>query len=333
MKKTKHSSYYLIGLIFILCFLIIYVGFFVKGIEPTKSNNSSSSIVNNKNTLSNSNIDTSVEIDDTTKLDDTTNKPNESSLSTDKNSESKSVLDVTSVVMQKDNTSNVEVLSDDAFSFETIDQLPAGTILDIALIGDTLMDKCFYYKDITDDIKLRINGKSYKEDCTVPYGDLKYIRVLYYGFDDETHIGELIVNTAISQDILDIFKELYNVKYPIERMVLVDEYDADDNTSMAANNTSSFNFRTVPGATHLSKHALGLAIDVNPLYNPYIQYKEDETIILPVQGTPYADRNLDNQYYIRENDACFNAFINRGFTWGGFWETEPDYQHFQKVID
>jgi hypothetical protein len=156
---------------------------------------------------------------------------------------------------------------------------------------------------------------------------------LYYGFDEKTHIGELIVNKGIASDIVDIFRELYEKKYPIEQMVLVDEYDADDNTSMAANNTSSFNYRPVPGSTHLSKHALGLAIDINPLYNPYIQYTKKDTVILPLEGSKYADRTLDCPYYINKNDLCYKAFTKRGFTWGGFWKTEPDYQHFQKTLE
>lgn len=212
-------------------------------------------------------------------------------------------------------------------------KLTAGTVLDITEPGETIMNNCFYFEEMKADIKARIKGKSYKDDCTVPYEDLRYVRVLYYGFDEKTHIGELIVNKAIASDIVDIFTELYEKQYPIERMVLVDEYDAEDNASMAADNTSSFNYRSVPGSTHLSKHALGLAIDINPLYNPYIQYTNKGTTILPVEGTEYADRTLDCPYYIDENDLCYQAFTKRGFTWGGFWEDEPDYQHFQKTID
>ncbi|MBU5330785.1 M15 family metallopeptidase [Anaerocolumna aminovalerica] len=195
------------------------------------------------------------------------------------------------------------------------------------------MDTYFYYEEISENVFNKIKGKSYGEDCTVPRKDLRYIRVLHYGFDEKTHIGELIVNKAIAKDIVEIFKELYEAKYPIEKMVLIDAYDADDNTSMADNNTSSFNFRPVPGGSHLSKHALGLAIDINPLYNPYVQYMKDKTVILPVEGSKYADRSLDNPYYIRENDVLFKAFTKRGFSWGGFWKTEPDYQHFVKKID
>ncbi len=213
---------------------------------------------------------------------------------------------------------------------EALRKVSAGSVIEVKELGANLMNNCFYSEKIKDDIKKRIMGKSYKEDCTVPFEELRYVRVLYYGFDKKTHIGELIVNKAIASDIVAIFTELYENKYPIEQMVLVDEYEADDNASMAANNTSSFNYRVVPGSTHLSKHALGLAIDINPLYNPYIQYTEEGTIILPEEGNKYADRTLDCPYYINEDDLCYKAFTKRGFTWGGFWETEPDFQHFQK---
>jgi len=218
---------------------------------------------------------------------------------------------------------------------ESLRKLNAGTVINPELLesADNIIDLCFYYEEIKDDIKARIQGKSYKDDCTVPYEDLRYVRVLYYGFDEKTHIGELIVNKTIASDIVDIFAELYENQYPIERMVLVDEYDANDNASMADNNTSSFNYRAVPGSTHLSKHALGLAIDINPLYNPYIRYDSNETTVLPVEGSKYADRSLDCPYYINEEDLCYKAFTKRGFTWGGIWKNSPDYQHFQKTVD
>ena len=200
-------------------------------------------------------------------------------------------------------------------------------------LGDATMKNSFYSEKISEDVKSRIKGKSYGDGCTVPFEELRYIQVLYYGFDKETHTGEMIVNKAICDDVIDIFKELYEAKYPIEKMVLVDEYNADDNTSMAANNSSSFNYRLVPGSNHLSKHSLGLAIDINPLYNPYVQYNDNETVILPEEGIPYADRSLDCRYYIDKHDLCYKAFTKRGFTWGGIWTRDPDYQHFEKDID
>jgi hypothetical protein len=193
--------------------------------------------------------------------------------------------------------------------------------------------KMFYYVEITQEIKDRIIGKSYPENCQVPYEELRYVNVLYWGFDQETHTGELIVNKVIAEDIVEIFEELYEQKYPIERMVLVDEYDADDNNSMAANNSSAFNYRVIDGTDRLSIHSYGLAIDINPLYNPYVREMDGKTVITPVNGIDYADRSLDSEYYIRKDDICYNAFVSRGFTWGGDWNTVKDYQHFQKKLD
>jgi len=195
------------------------------------------------------------------------------------------------------------------------------------------VSQMFYYEEINQEIKDRITGKSYGENCDVSYGDLRYVKVLYLGFDGETHDGELIVNKAIAKDIIDIFEELYEQKYPIERMVLVDEYDADDNVSMAADNTSAFNYRVVDGTNRLSVHSYGLAIDINPFYNPYVREMDGKTVVTPVNGAKYADRSLDCKYYIKKDDICYKAFISRGFTWGGEWKTQKDYQHFQKKLD
>ena len=192
--------------------------------------------------------------------------------------------------------------------------------------------KSFYYEELTKETKERINGKSYGENCTVPYEDLRYVSVLYWGFDDQTHTGEMIVNQAIAEDIVVIFTELYEARYPIEQMVLVDEYDADDNTSMAADNSSAFNYRVIEGTNRISKHSYGLAIDINPLYNPYIHVVEGERVVTPVEGAGYEDRSLDCPYYIHKGDLCYEAFIRRGFTWGGDWKNQKDYQHFQKEI-
>lgn len=192
--------------------------------------------------------------------------------------------------------------------------------------------KSFYYEELTKEIIERINGKSYGDNCDVPYEDLRYVRVLHWGFDNQTHSGEMIVNKAIAEDVVEIFAELYEEKYPIERMVLVDEYDADDNTSMAANNSSAFNYRVIEGTKRISLHSYGMAIDINPLYNPYVHEVDGERVVTPVEGAMYEDRSLDCPYYIRPEDVCYQAFIKRGFTWGGDWKNKKDYQHFQKEL-
>lgn len=227
--------------------------------------------------------------------------------------------------------SSNEVLSYTSLNEESLKVLPAGTIVDVSQNKDFLVEVAFYYKEIDEHLKLRIQGKSYKDDCTVPYEDLRYVKVLYYGFDGNTHIGELMVNKQIAGDITAIFKELYLSDYPIEQMVLIDDYNADDEASMEANNTTAFNYRTITGSSNtLSKHALGLAIDINPLYNPYVKIKGNKIFVSPDKGYEYQNRTLNNPYYIVKNDICYNAFIKRGFTWGGSWASIKDYQHFEK---
>lgn len=185
---------------------------------------------------------------------------------------------------------------------------------------------------ITEPIFERINGISYRENDVVRPEDLRYLRLLHTGFDGQTHAGELIVNRQIAEEILDIMKMLYENRYPIERMRLVDEYDGDDNRSMADNNSSAFNYRVIAGTTRLSKHSLGLAIDINPRYNPYIRFGENgERIVEPAGSEAYTDRKADFPYKIDESDLCYRLFVSHGFTWGGSWHTVKDYQHFQKL--
>ena len=142
--------------------------------------------------------------------------------------------------------------------------------------------------------------------------------------------GELICHKTIADDLLAIFRELYQAKYPIERMVLVDEYDADDEASMRANNSSAFNFRYISGTKTLSRHSRGMAIDINPLYNPYVRHRGGRTLVEPANAQAYVDRTKDFPYKIVKGDLCYRLFKKYGFTWGGDWKNSKDYQHFEK---
>lgn len=215
---------------------------------------------------------------------------------------------------------------------KAINSMPAKSIVKVYTANAATLAECFYAEEISPSLFERMENKSFSEGCTISIDTLSYVRVLHFGFDGEIHIGELVVNKLIKDDVIDIFKELFDERYPIEQMVLIDDYDADDNESMAANNTSSFNYRMVEGTTNLSKHSYGLAIDINPKYNPYVRTINGETVIVPDNGVEYADRTLENEYYIMKDDVCQKAFAKRGFTWGGDWQTSKDYQHFQKVF-
>lgn len=232
---------------------------------------------------------------------------------------------------------------DNKSTIGTISTLPGA-----ALNGETVLDKrityqdSFYYEPLSENLQRYITGVSFPEvnkmpenadELAINYEDLRYLHILHYDFDGNLAEGELICNAAIAQDLVEIFYQLYYNEYQLEKVRLIDEYDGDDNASMEDNNTSCFNYRVVEGSTSLSKHAFGLAIDINPLYNPYITYNEDGSeAVAPASASAYADRNASFPYKIDENDLCYKLFKEHGFTWGGDWNSCKDYQHFQKVV-
>lgn len=189
----------------------------------------------------------------------------------------------------------------------------------------------FYEQSITDEVFASMYEKSYKKECRIPREELRHLVILHYGFDSKEHIGELIVNRMIAKEILMIFQELYNIKYPIEKVILIDRYNGDDTKSMEDNNTSCFNYRSIEGTDTLSKHSKGLAIDINPLYNPYITYINGKQICQPKNGILYQNRLQSFPYKIDEKDKCYQLFRQYGFDWGGNWKDRKDYQHFEKI--
>ncbi len=191
----------------------------------------------------------------------------------------------------------------------------------------------FVISEITDEIWKRIEGKSYRDDCTVPVEDLRYIHVLHKDIDGVTHEGEMVCNAYIAEDLIEIFRELYDAGYPIEKMRLVDEYQADDEASMEDNNSSCFNFRFISHTTKVSKHGLGLAVDINTLYNPYIKVVKGERVLEPVTAEEYLDRDKEFDYKISKGDLCYRLFTEHGFEWGGDWTNSKDYQHFEIPTD
>ena len=184
---------------------------------------------------------------------------------------------------------------------------------------------------LSDSLFARMQGLSYPKGCTVARSDLRHVRVLHCDAEGKVHKGELVCNKAIAQDLVDIFRKLYEAKYPIEKIRLIDEYGADDEQSMRDNNTSSFCYRNVPGTTKLSKHAMGMAVDINTRYNPYVRKgKDGRQLISPDNGRAYADRSKSYRYKIVKGDLLYSLFIQHGFRWGGNWKTMKDYQHFEK---
>ena len=184
----------------------------------------------------------------------------------------------------------------------------------------------FAYTEIPDLIFNKMNGVSFTEDTPVSRDELRYMKVLYWGTDGQAHTGELIVNVSIAEAVQDIFYTLYKSAYPIEEISLIDTYGGNDEVSMSNNNTSCFNTRKIEGTDEWSLHSYGLAIDINPLYNPYVA--ADGTV-LPLSAGKYADRTQNFTMKIDENDYAYEVFSRYGFTWGGSWNSVKDYQHFE----
>lgn len=222
-----------------------------------------------------------------------------------------------------------------------VDEVAPRTILEPEQVAG-LEDSFFKAYEIQegDEIYQRIIGKSYVENDDIALSDLRYLKMLHYNFEDEIRMGEMIVNASIAEDVLEIFRALYDRKYQINTMFLIDdvwqgEGNATDTYSCDIDNTSAFCYRPITGNRGvISRHALGLAIDLNPRENPYTTFEEGGGFHCSHSNaydymSPKKREESGNPAVVLEGDDCYNLFIERGFRWGGFWRPIADYQHFE----
>lgn len=221
----------------------------------------------------------------------------------------------------------------------------AGTVIPENAVDGAKLWEYFTASSIMpgDAVYSRINGKSYRENSDIQLSQLRYLKVLHRNYNGKIQVGELICNASVAQDLLAIFRELFQSKYQIYSMYLVDDFwNGDglstDEASVRANNTSAFNYRRASDSTSLSTHALGKAVDINPRHNPYV-----------VQGSsgwytdPHIDYDTGEEGYVdpatrpgrlhamTDGDLCVQTFKKYGFTWGGDWTGQSrDYQHFER---
>ena len=184
----------------------------------------------------------------------------------------------------------------------------------------------FTAEPLPDHIIDLITGVTFHENTPFGFDALTYLTITHADFNDESRIGHMIVAAEIGEEVLDIFRELYEIRFSIYQMRLIDYFDADDNLSLEANNSSAFNFRYIAGTTTISRHGFGMAIDINPIQNPYIR----GTTILPPAGAAYLDRDNVRPGMIVKGCPVYTAFISRGWIWGGNWTSPRDYHHFEK---
>ena len=193
-------------------------------------------------------------------------------------------------------------------------------------VVEPVFEAVFEAVPIPPGIEARMRGVSYPEDAEIKLDDLRYLKLSYIDFDGNPQVGEMVCNRAIAGDLVTIFRELYEARYPIRSIRLIDDFDGDDEASMQADNTSCFNYRRKVGMRELSKHALGLAVDINPFENPYVR----PSSIRPAGAADFADRTKDFPHKIDKEDLCYKLFRAHGFSWGGTWRSVRDYQHFEK---
>ena len=168
---------------------------------------------------------------------------------------------------------------------------------------------------------------SWRQGCPVPPSQLRRILMNYWGFDGQTHTGELIINADVTGGVTTVFRKLFAARYPIRQMRSIDEFNGSDDDSTTADNTAGFNCRQAVGGSGWSQHAYGHAIDINPVENPYIDHGK----VLPSNGAPYADRSQQKAGMVHPGDVVYSAFASIGWQWGGRWSSTPDYQHFSST--
>lgn len=211
-------------------------------------------------------------------------------------------------------------------------QRPAKGGFAVEMVPDSIMIPKGQHSgtDTSDSRQVQGDKQPVRDELSQVHGDLRLVRVLYVDFEGETQEGALVCNKTIAEDVLDIFRQLYEARYPIEHIRPISEFGNDDEQSMRANNTSCFCYRRVAGTQKLSKHAQGLAIDLNPLYNPHVKVRNGRRTVQPETATRYADRSRSFPHKITRQSLPCRLFREKGFRWGGDWRSSKDYQHFEK---
>ncbi|NYD86431.1 M15 family metallopeptidase [Cellulomonas oligotrophica] len=175
---------------------------------------------------------------------------------------------------------------------------------------------------ITPELAARMHA-SWRPGCPVPLEDLRHVTVRHHDMAGAVVTGELVVHADVADGLVEVFRTLFDARLPLTSVRLVDDFGADDDASMAADNTSAFNCRAVTGGSGWSEHAYGRAVDVNPVENPYVR----GGTVLPPAGAAFVDRP-DAPGVVHDGDAVVRAFAEHGWAWGGHWSSPKDYQHF-----
>jgi hypothetical protein len=174
-------------------------------------------------------------------------------------------------------------------------------------------------------LRAQLRQTSWHTACPVALDQLRYLRIAYRDFEHRRHLGEMVVNASAVPAVHGAFARLFAARFPIRRMRLVDRYGGSDYDSIQADNTSSFNCRNATGSTRWSEHAYGLAIDVDPIENPYVHVDGTTS---HAASRPFLDRHDVRPGMAESGGTLVRAFSAVGWGWGGRWPLPTDFQHF-----
>ncbi|MFN8053666.1 MAG: M15 family metallopeptidase [Acidimicrobiales bacterium] len=190
---------------------------------------------------------------------------------------------------------------------------------------------------MSEPVRVRMEGRSMHPACPVSYDQLRYLRLTYWGADQASHLGEMVVNSDVADTVVSVFRQLFEIRFPITRMTLVDDFGpgatakdgADDFGSIEADNTSAFNCRVRTGSTtEYSQHSYGRAVDLNPLLNPYVAANGTTA---HAASRRHLDRTVEAPGVLLATSKAVAIFKAAGWGWGGDWSGIKDYQHFSST--
>ena len=182
--------------------------------------------------------------------------------------------------------------------------------------------------ELPESMEQKMIGVSWTEGCPLALDELVLVKVRHYGFNGLTKTGKMIVARDVAPSLVEAFRELYALKFPIQQIRPIDEFEASDPISMRNNNTSVFRCSEREHAAHdrrgtWSEHTRAQAIDVNPLYNPFVMRSGE---VQPIEGAEYANRDIHVKGMV--TPEVVDIFKKYGWKWGGNWSSSKDYQHF-----
>jgi D-alanyl-D-alanine carboxypeptidase len=180
-------------------------------------------------------------------------------------------------------------------------------------------------------LSAEMRGTTWMPGCPVALGDLRLLTLSYWGFDARPHLGPMVVKAGVASDIVWVFHQLFDARFPIHNMKLARKFHPNQtNHDTPGDPTAAFNCRPVvtPNgpSTTFSQHAYGLAVDINPIENPFVVdgYTRDR------YARPYIDRSRRAPGMIHDGDIVVRTFEAIGWGWGGHWHSGQDFMHFSQ---